>query len=107
MSELSDGDALMTLLTVQGLLLAALGLLASLGTTTDPNLSNLRVYSGRIIWWVGLALLFTGVGAAAAWASVFTGGQFEGVLRAVEAGGIAVASPAVTWVGWIVVRHGA
>ncbi len=107
MSRLSEGDTLIALLTLQGLLLAALGLLASLGTTTDPNLEDLRVHSGRVLRSVGVALLFAGVGVAAAWVSVYTGGSFEGIPRAVTAATIAVTSAAVTWVGWIVVRHSA
>lgn len=91
-ASLSHGDALGKLLSVEGFMLAAIALTVTLAApdlTRQPlyprlNPEALRLGAVAALWLVG-------VGAAVAWASIFTGGDYRGLAVAVEAGALLIA----------------
>lgn len=83
----SNGDALGALLALQGLLLAAVGLLM---VVMQSDQSRRLVIPGfktmAVLRLVSLGGVLTGVGSGAAWIAVFTGGSFVDWNRVVVAG---------------------
>lgn len=91
-SAFSDGEALSSLLGLQGLLLAAAGLLMVVLQPDQDRRVEFRVFTPmaalRLVAFGGIC---TGIGSIAAWIAVFTGGSFVGGTRVFIAAGALVA----------------
>lgn len=103
---LSTGDALSTLLTLQGLLLATIGLFLATETAGVDNRPGLRRASGWMVRPLAGAVCAAGVGVVSAWWKVFDvalGASPAPASTIITAVTILVASVLVSVVGGIVV----
>jgi hypothetical protein len=91
-ASLSHGDSLGLLLSVEGFMFAAITLAVTLGASDQKRQSkHPRLDPERLLLGAAAALCFVGAGAATAWASIFTGGDYRGHAEAVEAVALLVA----------------
>jgi hypothetical protein len=70
-AQISYGDALTVLLTVESLLLAVLGLAVTLGTPNGRRVPDLPISAGWIAAVTVAAIAAAGVGSAVAWYQIF------------------------------------
>lgn len=93
------GDALSALVGLQGLLLAAAGLLMVVMQSDQSRRISLPVFAPMtVLRLVSLGGCVVGVGAIAAWISVFTGGSFVDWNRVIIAAAALTAILVMTFV---------
>lgn len=85
--DFSNGDALGALLTIQGLLVAAVSLLVVvMESDQSRRLIIPLLTSMAVLRMLSAGGALVGVGCAAAWVAVFTGGSFVDWTRVIVAG---------------------
>ena len=85
MNPLPDPVALTTLLTVQGLGVAALALVLNVVRSQQEQPLELPVDALILVRIVSAGIVVVGVGALVAWCLVYVGGSFIGLARATVA----------------------
>jgi hypothetical protein len=99
LTTISDVDALTLLLTVEGLLFAALGITAAIAAPNAGRSSNLPVSPGLLVGCVSGAVSGVGVAILCVWCAVFTGGDYGGFVRLMVAAAVMLATLMQTVVG--------
>ncbi|MCW2667748.1 MAG: hypothetical protein JWN57_2710 [Frankiales bacterium] len=91
-ASLSHGDSLGLLLSVEGFMFAAITLAVALGASDQMRQTrHPRLEPEKLLLGAAAALCLVGAGAATAWASIFTGGDYRGHAEAAEATALLVA----------------
>lgn len=90
-ATIGDGQALTALLATEGFLLAAVALSINLASPGQPRARRQIVSFSVLTKWAAIALAAAAVGASSAWIGLFVGGEYEGLRRAIVAGGLGCA----------------
>lgn len=84
-ASLSHGESLGLLLTVEGFMFAAISLAVTLSAPNPKRQQrHPRLDPERLLMGASLSLCAVAVGAVTAWASLFVGGDWQGLAHAVE-----------------------
>lgn len=99
---MSDVDALTMLLTVEGLLFAAFGIVMGVAAPGVGGGQNLPINPRMLLLILAAGLVGVGACVGGVWFDAFVGGDYVGMGRVFVAGGVLLATAVQTVVGAVV-----